>query len=131
MNYLVGIILALAACGVGRAFRLDRDGAFYPTVLIVVATYYVLFAVMGSDQKGLLIESVIAAGFAVVAVSGFRHSLWLVVAALFAHGVLDFYHQALIDNPGVPPFWPGFCLAFDVTAAMVLAGLLRSAQRHK
>jgi hypothetical protein len=32
----------------------------------------------------------------------------------------------VIDNPGVPPWWPAFCGAYDVAAAVYLAWLLRS-----
>ena len=46
---LIGTGLALAvAVGAGAA-GLDRDRAFYPTVLIVVASYYDLFAVLGGS----------------------------------------------------------------------------------
>ena len=47
MEYLIGVALALALTGVFAAMGFDRDRSFYPVVLIVVATYYVLFAVMG------------------------------------------------------------------------------------
>jgi hypothetical protein len=30
----------------------------------------------------------------------------------------------LIQNPGVPEWWPGFCLSFDVLAGGFLAMLL-------
>jgi hypothetical protein len=33
-------------------------------------------------------------------------------------------HGRLIANPGVPAWWPMFCLACDVTAAGCLASLL-------
>jgi hypothetical protein len=59
-------------------------------------------------------------------VFGFRSSLWVVVAALAAHGIFDFVHDAAISNPGVPGWWPEFCFAYDVTAAVYLAWLLRS-----
>jgi len=31
----------------------------------------------------------------------------------------------LLSNPGVPGWWPAFCLAYDVTAAAYLAWLLK------
>jgi hypothetical protein len=37
---------------------------------------------------------------------------------------IDFFHHLLIQNPGVPVWWPGFCLSFDVFAAAFLAILL-------
>jgi hypothetical protein len=32
----------------------------------------------------------------------------------------------LIQNPGVPAWWPGFCLTYDIAAAGYLAWILRS-----
>jgi len=59
-----------------------------------------------------------------LAVLGFRSSLWLVVAALGVHGVFDLVHGSFVSNPGVPPWWPAFCLTYDVTAAGYLAWLM-------
>jgi hypothetical protein len=50
-------------------------------------------------------------------------------AALLAHGLLDLVHGRLIANPGVPTWWPGFCLAYDVTLAGALAWRLLRARR--
>jgi hypothetical protein len=49
-----------------------------------------------------------------------------VVVALAAHGIFDLVHGSAIPNPGVPTWWPEFCLAYDVTAAVYLAWLLKS-----
>jgi hypothetical protein len=122
---LVGALLAFAVGLLATAVGLDRDRAFYPTVTIVIASYYALFAVMGASTNALLLESVVGAVFIAVAVSGFRSSLWLVVLALAAHGVFDVAHSRVISNPGVPAWWPAFCLTFDVTAAAYLAWLLK------
>ena len=107
------------------AVGLDRDRAFYPTVTIVIASIYALFAVMGASTNALVLESVAGAVFIAVAVSGFRSSLWIVVLALAAHGVFDLAHSRVISNPGVPAWWPAFCLTYDVTAAAYLAWLLK------
>ena len=56
---------------------------------------------------------------------GFKFNLWIVVAALAGHGIFDFFHPHVLNNPGVPVWWPGFCLTYDVTAAGYLAWLLR------
>jgi hypothetical protein len=121
---LVGVLLAVAAGLFATTFGLDRDRAFYPTVTIVIASYYALFAVVGGSTRALVLESLVGAAFLVVAVSGFRSSLWLVVGALVAHGVFDFVHGSVISNPGVPGWWPQFCLTYDVSAAGYLAWLL-------
>jgi hypothetical protein len=121
---MIGLLLALAVGGLGTIAGLDRDRAFYPTITIVVASYYVLFAVMGSSSHVLLVEAAIAAAFLAVAIAGFRNSLWVVVVALALHGVFDLLHGQVIANPGVPVWWPAFCLAFDGAASAYLASLL-------
>jgi hypothetical protein len=37
----------------------DRDRALYPTVLIVIASYYVLFAAMSGSVQTVLLESIV------------------------------------------------------------------------
>jgi len=106
--------------------RLDRDRAFYPTVAIVIASLYSLFAVMGGSTRALVIESLVGVGFVAMAVLGFWRSLWVVAAALGVHGVFDLMHSAVISNPGVPHWWPAFCGTYDVSAAGYFAGVIIS-----
>lgn len=125
MEYIIGVVLSIAVAALAAVVGFDRERAFYPTVLIVVASYYVLFAAMGSHStaasgRTLELETAAATVFLLLAVVGFKSSLWLVVAALAGHGVFDFVHHFLIENPGVPHWWPGFCLAFDMTLAVWL-----------
>ena len=126
MALAVGALLALAVGLLATATGLDRDRAFYPTVMIAIALLYALFAVIGESTNALLLESAVSAGFVAVAVAGFRSSLWVVVLALAAHGVFDLVHGGIIANPGVPAWWPAFCSTYDVTAAAYLAWLLKS-----
>ena len=125
MAVLVGALLATAVGLFATAIGLDRDRAFYPTVTIVIASLYALFAVMGASTNALLLESVAGAVFIAAAALGFRSSLWVVALALAAHGVFDLAHSRVISNPGVPAWWPAFCLTYDLTAAAYLAWLLR------
>lgn len=121
MALSIGALLALAVGLLASSVGLERDRAFYPTVTIVVASYYALFAVMGASAQVLVLESLVAAAFLAAAVYGFRSSLWVVVAALAAHGVFDLAHSGVIANPGVPGWWRDFCLSYDVMAAGYLA----------
>jgi hypothetical protein len=121
MAFTIGIVLALGVAVYATALGLDRDRAFYPTVLLVIAFLYALFATIGGSSRAIVIESIIGVVFATIASVGFRGSLWLVAAALAAHGIFDFFHGLLVTNPGVPPFWPAFCGAYDVAAAGYLA----------
>jgi hypothetical protein len=131
MPYIIGIVLALVSVVLARVAGLDRDRAFYPTILIVVATYYLLFAVVGGSFGALVVESIVMIAFVIVAVLGFKFNLWLVVFALAAHGVFDFVHGNVVVNPGVPIWWPGFCMAYDVVAAGFLGWLLYARKVHK
>lgn len=125
MALLVGALLALSVGIFATGVGLDHDRAFYPVVTIVIAALYALFAVMGGSTRALVLESLVGAIFVAAAVAGFKRSLWVVVAALATHGVFDLGHGAVIANPGVPSWWPEFCLTYDVTAAAYLAWLLK------
>jgi hypothetical protein len=125
MEYLIGVVLAAAVCVfIGILAGFDRERVFYPMMLIVVATYYILFAAMGRSTSALTAESLAACLFLLVAVVGFKKNLWWVAAALAGHGVFDFFHHQLIQNPGVPEWWPGFCMSYDVFAGVFFAALL-------
>src|SRR5215510_8159763 len=117
MPYVVGIVLSIGVALFARYVGLDRDRAFYPTVVIVVALYYVLFAAMSGSAHTLLLESVLATVFVIAAVAGFKSNEWIVVAGLAGHGIFDGLHGYLVDNSGVPLWWPAFCLAYDLGAA--------------
>ena len=123
---LIGAVLAITIGLLGTVAGMDRDRAFYAVAMMVIASYYVLFALMGASTHVLMLELGVGAIFIVAAVAGFRTSLWLVVIALAAHGVFDLTHGMFITNPGVPVWWPAFCLAYDVMAAAYLSWLLLS-----
>jgi hypothetical protein len=124
MEYTVGITLALAISLAGTIIGFDRDRAFYPIMAVVVASYYDLFAIIGGSGQALTLELIGFLLFAVLAVIGFKSNLWLVVGALAGHGIFDVFHADLITNPGVPSWWPMFCLTYDVSAAVYLAASL-------
>lgn len=128
MEYLAGILIAIGVSATATVVGFDRDRAFYPVVLAVIASYYALFAVMSGSTRVLLGESAVMAVFIVATIVGFRRNLWIVAAALAAHGMFDFFHEHIIPNPGVPPWWPMFCLAYDLAAAAYLASLLLKAR---
>jgi hypothetical protein len=125
MPIQIGILLALIIGLFATVVGLDRDRAFYPTVMIVIAVLYSLFAVIGGSTDALIIEALVGLVFIVVAVVGFKTSLWAVAIVLAGHGLFDLVHGRLVTNPGVPSFWPGFCGAYDVTAGVYLGVLLK------
>jgi uncharacterized membrane protein YGL010W len=118
-------VLSVVVALFGRLVGFDRDRAFYPTIMIVIALYYVLFAVMSGSVQTVVIESVVMTLFAAAAVAWFKSSAWIVVVALAGHGVFDAFHGQIIENAGVPTWWPAWCLAYDVGAAVGLGWLIR------
>ena len=121
MEYAIGIGLGFAVAAFAKVSGFDRDRSFYPTVAIVIAFYYVLFATMGAPPAILATEIAIALGFSVLAVIGFKRNLWLAAAAIAGHGAFDFLVHPTIDNPGMPVWWPGFCGSIDLLLGAWLA----------
>ena len=124
MEFAIGVAAAAAVGLFATVIGFDKERSFYPVVLIVIATLYLLFAAMAGSTDSLVAEAIPALVFVVMAALGFRKTPWLVVAGLALHGVFDFFHHAVITNPGVPVWWPGWCLAYDVAAAAYLAALI-------
>ena len=125
MPYVVGLVLSIGVAVFARSVGFDRDRAFYPAVLIVVASYYVLFAAMSGSVGTVLFETMLMTLFVAAAVAGFKGSPWVIVGGLAAHGIQDAVHSSIVVNPGVPAWWPAWCLAYDIGAAIALAWLLR------
>jgi len=102
MEYLAGAILAIVIGFLARLTHFDKDKSFYPTVLIVIALLYVLFAKISNDTAALLQESFAALLFLVIAIIGFKYSVWLIVIGLLAHGIFNLIHERFIFNSGIP-----------------------------
>ena len=103
MPSVIGIVLSVGVALFARVVGFDRDRAFYPTIAIVIASYYVLFAAMSGSLQTVVIESVVMMVFAAAAVAGFKSSAWIVVVALAGHGVFDAFHGTLSRTPGCRP----------------------------
>src|SRR3954469_17830062 len=134
LPYVVGIVLSIAVALFARWVGLARDRAFYPTVLIEIASYYVLFAAMIGSIQTVVLESAVMTLFVIAAVAGFKGSAWIVVAALAGHGVQDAVHGHIVANAGVPAWWPAWCLVCGVGAPGALAWILtrgRAAARRQ
>ena len=102
MPILVGLLLAVGVAALGRFTRFDRDRSFYPTVLMIIASYYVLFAVMGDSSRALGWELAVALVFSTIAIVGALPAPVLVGVGIMAHGLFDLVHDGLVENAGVP-----------------------------
>jgi len=108
----VGISLAVLLAILSRVTKFDKDRSYFATLLIIIATYYVLFAFMSSEA--LITEIVIASVFSEVALAGALRWPILLGIGILLHGVFDYYHGHFINNSGVPEWWPAFCAGFDI-----------------
>lgn len=125
---LVGVLSAVSIAALARSTRFDQDRSFYPAVLIVIATYYILFAVMGGSCQALAWELAAAFAFSTVVIMGALHLPLLVGVGIVAHGLFDFIHHTMIEDAGVPDWWPGFCGSLDVVLGVWVIGFSRSSR---
>ncbi len=123
--YVVGAVLAVAVAALGRVTRFDRDRSFYSTILVIIASYYILFAVLGASTKALVWETAVATIFSAVAVLGALRFPLLVGIGIAAHGLFDLVHHVIIQNPAVPPWWPAFCMSVDIILGLWVIRLWR------
>lgn len=128
MPLVVGVLLGIAIAALAKFTRFDEERSFYSTVLVIIASYYVLFAVLGGSSHALVWELVYAVGFATVAIMGALFFPLLVGAGIVAHGLFDLVHDMLIENAGVPIWWPTFCGSIDVVLGLWVMALTRSRQ---
>lgn len=123
MPYFIGAAMALSVALFTRWLGFERDRSFYATILMVVASYYVLFAAMGGSMAVLIQELAVMSVFVLLAAFGALRSRWLLVLGLALHGVFDLFHPHFIDNAGAPSWWPQFCMAYDLAAAAYVASI--------
>ena len=124
---VIGLLLAVGIATLARFTRFDEDRSFYSTILIIIASYYVLFAVLGGSRHALGWELVIGVVFSAVAIIGALVLPALVGIGIIAHGLFDLVHDVLITNSGVPTWWPSFCGSIDVLLGLWVLLSTRSA----
>jgi hypothetical protein len=126
MEYAIGLVLALAIAVLAGILEFDKDRSFYPVILIVIAMYYLLFAVMGGNTEVIAKELIIALLFLAIAITGARISVIIVAVGLIVHGIFDLIHDLLVINSEVPAWWPGFCFAVDVALGIAVLYIAKS-----
>ncbi|MCG2590469.1 DUF6010 family protein [Rhodohalobacter sulfatireducens] len=117
---LIGILVGLVIIISGKITKFDNDESFYPLILIFISLLYILFASIDQGFSVILVETLIAAFFISCAILGFKGSkLWIPIGYAL-HGFFDILHPNLLNNSGVPAWWPGFCLGIDEVIALYL-----------
>lgn len=112
--FIIGVVLAVVLVVFGRLTGYEKDRSFFPTLLIVIASYYLLFAILDGSVSTLLIEIAVAAFFIFLAIWGGYRFPVIVGAGIALHGIFDFMYGYLYVNKGVPVWWPAFCAGIDI-----------------
>ena len=114
-----GVIQAAAPLG----FWWLDPATVYGLSLAVIAAVYIGFAVADGRPRVIVVETVVAAAFVVVAAAGVTGPAWLLAAGLAGHGFKDLWqhrHHYVANTR----WWPPFCLVVDWVAAAILVVLL-------
>jgi len=74
----------------------------------------------------LVWELVIAVAFSTAALIGAVFSPMLVGIGILTHGLFDLVHDVIIQNPGVPAWWPSFCGSLDAMLGLWVINITRS-----
>jgi hypothetical protein len=95
----------------------------YALGLTLIAPVYIGLAVADGRTRVIAVETVVAAGFILLAAVGVTGSGWLLVAGLAGHGLKDLWQQrtGFVANTR---WWPPFCAAVDFVAAALIAVLI-------
>ena len=113
---IIGAALAVILASFARLTNFDRDRSYYAVVLIVIATYYVLFACIANEA--IVAEIFVASIFSILAILGGLRWQILLGIGICLHGVFDLMHGYIINNPGVPIWWPAFCTSIDIVLGL-------------
>lgn len=95
----------------------------YALGLTLIAAVYLGFAVADGRGYVLVVETVVASVFVVLAAAAVPGSAWLSVAGLVAHGLKDLW-QHRTQFVANTRWWPPFCATVDWVAAALIAGAI-------
>lgn len=117
---LIGIVAGVVIIISGKMTHFENDDSFYPLLFIFISLLYILFASIDQGISVIILESFIAAVFISFAIIGFKgNRLWIPIGYAL-HGLFDLLHPYILNNSGVPEWWPGFCLGIDEVIALYL-----------
>jgi hypothetical protein len=95
----------------------------YSMGLVLIAAVYIGFAVADGRPRVLVVESLVATAFVVLAAVAITGPTWLLVAGLLGHGVKDLWQHRTGFVRGTR-WWPPFCVTVDWVAALLLGIML-------
>ena len=116
IEFAVGVFLAIIVAVSSTYLKFDRDISFHSTLLTVIASYYILFSFL--SMEAIWAELSVSIFFIALAFLGAIRLPLLIGIGLILHGIFDLFHSSIIDNSGVPSWWPLFCMAVDVVLGL-------------
>ena len=115
-----GLIVGVFQAAAPLAFFWLAPATVYALSLSLIAAVYIGFAVADGRRHVLVVETVVATGFVVVAAAAVTGSGWLIVAGLGGHGLKDLW-QHRTQFVATTRWWPPFCATVDFVAAALIA----------
>ncbi len=116
---LWGVVFGVLQAASPLALWWLDTGVVYALGLAAIAAIYVGFAVADGRVRIIVVESVVAMAFVVVAAAGITGPAWLLAFGLAAHGVKDAWQQRSQFVSGTR-WWPPFCAAIDWVVALII-----------
>jgi hypothetical protein len=125
-----GVVVGLVQAASPLVFWWLDVATVYAVGLVVIAPIYVGLAVADGRRNVIVVESVVATAFIVIATAGITGSPWLLVAGFFGHGLKDLWQhrRQFVNNAR---WWPPFCLVVDwVVAAVIVVAIVAGLDFH-
>ena len=124
---ILGLIIAFIA--IAMAKDLDLPPRAFALGTAFLPLFYMLFALTVGDFGAMALEFAYGLPFFILGglcfTRGFKASGVVVVGLWGLHAAYDVYHHMLVDNAGVPFWYPALCLGFDMMMVIYLARLVR------
>jgi hypothetical protein len=115
-----GVVVGVLQAASPLAFWWLDPATVYALGLALIAAIYIGFAVADGRPKVIVVESIVASAFVVIAAVAITVSVWLIVFGLVGHGLKDLWQhrRQFVANTR---WWPPFCLVVDWVAAAMIA----------
>ncbi len=115
---LIGVGSGILIILLFRIFSQFDKALIYSLILTGIGFIYVGFT--WTDLTALVICSIQAVIFLMLAYFGFKRSLFLLAAGYFLHGTWDIGFSLINDDGLIPPQYDIFCLSIDFTMGLYL-----------
>jgi len=115
-----GVLIGAIQAASPLAIRWLEPATVHALYIAFIAAVYIGFAVADGRTNVILVETIIAAVFLVLALVGVTASAWVLVVGYAAHGAKDFW-QHRTQFVANTRWWPPFCATVDFLVAAVLA----------